>query len=929
MKGVEVDLQLKEGARPRFFKARSVAYTLKGGIEMELDRLVRQGVYRPISHSDWAAPIVPVRKSDGTIRICGDYKLTVNPAAECDTYPVPKTEDLFATLNGGEKFTKLDLRQAYQQLLLSEQSQMYCAVNTHRGLFQPTRLQFGIHSAAGIFQRELEKRLTAVPSTVVRVDDILITGRNDEEHLANLGMVLEVLKNNGLRLRRDKCLFLSPEVVYLGFRISKRGIETVQEKIRPVLEAPEPKDPTQLKSFLGMLQYYHRHLPNLSMVLEPLHLLLRQNQEWVWGPKQADAFKLAKERLAGSELLVHYDPTKPLFLAVDASPYGVGAVLSNQIGSSEKPVAYASRTLNQAERNYSQTEREGLAMVWGVKKFHQYLLGLKFTIHTDHKPLLGIFGESKPIPTHSALRIQRWALTMSGYNYELLYRSGAQNGNADGMSRLPLSDNPEEESQLQNFVHMVDLVHAPVKAEEVRRETERDATLVRVKEFILEGWPDELTADEAFQPYKKRSDELTIEEGVILWGGRVVVPPKLRSQVLKELHMGHVGMRRMKMLARSYCWWPSMDEQIENEVATCDACIEHAQNPPSAILHPWESASRPWSRIHVDHAGPFLGRTFLVVIDSHSKWVDVYEVPSTAAEHTIEKLRQSFAIQGLPDSIVSDNGTCFTSQEFKNFVKVNGVRHTTSAPYHPSSNGAAERTVRSFKQTLKKLLVTSKDPISTQLSRLLFAFRHTPTSTNGVSPAEIMFKVKPRTRLSGMKPELSSSWRKAADKMIESRPGARNREFAVGDRVMARSYRQGQKWVDGIILERTGPLSYKIKVDGGSVRRHVDQVRKDARAFVSKDQWSGVDADLGASVDEHQLPTEESVIPPLVEDQSESLAGVGAPLVMTPEVVESSLDSSVPEVEAPAESAPATSTVDQRYPQRSRQPPKRLRDYVC
>ena len=434
MKGTEVHLQLKQEARPKFFRARSVPYALKKGIEDELDHLVKQGGYVPVSHSDWAAPIVPVKKEDGGIRICGDYKLTVNPCAESDSYPVPKTEDLLATLNGGEKFTKLDMRQAYQQLKLDSDSQKMCTVNTHRGLFQPTRLQYGIHAASGVFQREMEGRLAGIPRTVVRVDDILVTGEDTQQHLENLGSVLRSLKANGLRLKRSKCTFFSPSVIYLGFRISSQGVEPLQEKVGAVLEAPTPKDTTQLKSFLGMLQYYHRHLPDLARVLEPVHQLLRKGQKWVWRTEQEVAFKKTKEVLAGSDLLVNFDPLKPLVLAVDASPYGVGAVLSHLVEGVEKPIAYASRTMNSAERNYCHTEREGLAMVYGVKKFHQYLYGHKFQLYTDHKPLLGIFGEYKPIPTHSAARVQRWALIMAAYNYELLYRPGEQNANADGMS---------------------------------------------------------------------------------------------------------------------------------------------------------------------------------------------------------------------------------------------------------------------------------------------------------------------------------------------------------------------------------------------------------------------------------------------------------------------------------------------------------------
>ena len=919
MKGVEVDIKLKDGFKPKYFRARPVPYALKKGIEDELDKLVEQGTYKAVSHSLWAAPIVPVRKEDGSIRICGDYKLTVNQASECDTYPVPKTEDLLATLNGGEKFSKLDLCQAYQQLIMKEESQKVCTVNTHRGLFQPTRLQFGIHSAAGIFQREMERRLAAVPGTIVRVDDILVTGGNDQEHLQNLELVLKVMEENGLRLKESKCTFFADEVVYLGFKISRNGVETVEEKIRPVLDAPIPTTTTQLKSFLGMLQYYHRHLPNLASILEPLHELLRKGQKWTWGASQQRAFQAAKEKLSSSELLVHYDPHKEMILAVDASPYGVGAVLSHISGGVERPIAYASRTLNPAERNYSQTEREGLSMIYGVKKFHQYLLGRKFKIFTDHKPLLGMFGETKPIPTHSAARIQRWAIILTTYNYELVYRPGVQNGNADGMSRLPIEGKDSDSSHVKNDVFMVDLAHSPVTSMEVKRETERDRVLTRVRDFILHGWPDNLEEDVEFRAYKTRADELTVEEGCVLWGSRVVVPPKLRDKVLKDLHLAHVGMTRMKMLARSYCWWPKMDQQVEEVVAGCKTCTENARNPPSAILHPWEGASRPWSRLHIDHAGPFLGKLFLIVVDSFTKWVDAYIVPSTSTEHTMEKLRVSFAVQGLPDNIVSDNASGFTSCEFADFMKNNGIRHTTSAPYHPSTNGAAERTVQSFKMVLKKLCASSKETINTQVSRLLFAFRHTPSTVTGVSPSEMLFKQKPHTRLNKLKPDVSAPWRKAAEKMVETRSGGKLREFGVGEAVIALSFRAGEKWVAGEVLEKTGPVSYKIRVEGGVIRRHTDQIRKDGRPKPStqKRDFEGEIAsehypDPILLPDPRPVPREPVTEKDTISEEDLSVRGDDPP------------EHSSPMKEVMSPHTPVRVRVQ---PERSRRPPKHLGDY--
>jgi len=272
--------------------------------------------------------------------------------------------------------------------------------------------------ASGVFQRNMEQRLGHVGGTIVRVDDILVTGENDEEHLDNLGKVLQVLEENGLRLKREKCKFFMEEVDFLGYRISAEGVKPIQDKIKSILDAPAPQNESQVKSFLGMIQYYHRHLPHLASELEPLHRLLRKGVKWSWGETQERAFKAAKAMLTAENLLIHYDPNLPIVVHTDASPYGLGGVLSHLTNDgSERPVAYVSRTLSVHERNYAHIEKEGLAVVYTVKKFHQYLYGRSFDVFTDHKPLLGLLGEHKPISETAAARIQRWALLLSAYDY--------------------------------------------------------------------------------------------------------------------------------------------------------------------------------------------------------------------------------------------------------------------------------------------------------------------------------------------------------------------------------------------------------------------------------------------------------------------------------------------------------------------------------
>ena len=277
MKGAKAHIYLKDDVEPKFCKPRPVPYALKDRIEQELDRLVQEGILEPVEVSEWAAPIVPIVKNDQSIRICGDYKVTVNQASKLDNYPIPKADDLFATLAGGQKFTKLDLSQAYQQMLSDGESRECLTINTHKGLFRPTRLAYGVKSAPGIFQREMEKRLSNIPYTVVRIDDILISGEDDEVHLRNVAAVLQVLRDSGLRLKRSKCKFMMNQVEYLGMNINSRGMSPVQGKVQAIQEAPAPQDVSQLQSFIGMINYYQRCIPNLSSILAPLHVLLRKD----------------------------------------------------------------------------------------------------------------------------------------------------------------------------------------------------------------------------------------------------------------------------------------------------------------------------------------------------------------------------------------------------------------------------------------------------------------------------------------------------------------------------------------------------------------------------------------------------------------------------------------------------------------------------
>ena len=823
--GPPVHLYLDEKVKPKYHKPRKVPFSLKEKVDKELERLQDDGIISPVKYSKWAAPVVPVLKRDGTVRLCGDYKVTVNQALIAETYPLPVVDDLLAALARGKVFSKLDMSNAYLQLPLDEASQQHVVINTHKGLFKYHRLPFGVSTAPSIFQRCMDSVLQGLEGVVAFIDDVLVTGETEEEHLQNLDAALQRLEEADFTLKNIKCSFMQPEIDFLGYHIDADGRHPMDEKIRAIKEAPTPKNVSELRAFLGLVNYYSKFLPNLSTTLRPLYILLLKHRKWTWGPEQEKAFNAAKQALQHNSVLVHFDPKKQLVLACDASPYGIGAVLSHVMeDGTERPIAYTSRTLNQAEQNYSQLEREALAIVSGVKKFHPYLYGRQFTIQSDHKPLSFLFHESKSIPPMASSRVQRWALALSAYQYNIEYKAGSRLCHADGLSRLPRPATIINDGQTPEMTFLINhLSSTCMTALHIKEWTSKDKTLSQVKRFILIGWPENLK-DKELKPFFTRRDELSLLDGCVLWGTRVIVPPQGRKAILNELHETHPGASRMKTLARAYIWWPNMDADIEQLVRACSVCQESRPAPPSAPLHPWSWPSEPWSRLHIDFTGPFMGKMYLVLVDAHSKWMDVEIMSQITASQTIEKLRSIFAVHGLPKKVVSDNGPTFTSQEFQEFMERNGIVHVKSAPYHPSSNGLAERAVRSFKQGLKS--ITGKS-VQEKLSKFLLKYRITPHSTTGIPPAEMLMKRRLRTKLDFLYPDVNKRVVQQQEKQKETHDNSFPiRTFKAGDLVYAENFTSSPRWIPATVLHSTGPLSYLVKTtDGREIRRHVDNLR--------------------------------------------------------------------------------------------------------
>ena len=927
--GFTASLTLKEGAKPIFCKARPVPYAMKEAIEKELDQLQGEGKIYPVNYSEWASPTVNIPKSNGRVRICGDYKVSVNRVLEVDQYPLPSVEDCFAQISGAKVFSKLDLAQAYTQLELDKDSQELLTINTHRGLYRYTRLNYGVASAPAIFQKTMDRILSGIPRIVCRLDDVLIAALDDLDHDLILYEILRRLKKHKIKLNVPKSLFKVPSLIFLAHQLDKDGIRPTDDKVAAMVNAPTPGNQSELRSWLGMVNFYGRFLQNLSSELHPLNKLLQKGVSWSWTDECEVALNKTKQALQSAELLIHYDPKLPIKLSCDASPYGVGAVLAHVMpDKSERPIAYASRTLSSSERNYAQIEREALGIIFGVKKFHKYLFARKFTLTTDSKPLTTILGPKSGIPTVAAARMQRWAVILSGYHYDIEYRRSADHCNADALSRLPLQTGAS--SKLSEETYRISYVEElPLSARDIGKATQKDPVLARVHDFVINGWPS--VVKEMFIPYHRRRNELSVENNCVLWGMRVVIPTVLRRRILEELHEEHLGIVKSKSFARGYIWWPRLDSDIESMVQSCQVCSAVQKSPPKAPLHPWQWATRPWQRVHIDFAEK-RGKYLLIIYDSYSKWVDALPMKTITAEKTIEKLRVVFAYFGLPEKIVSDNGPQFTSEQFRLFLLNNGIQHHLVPVYHPASNGAAERSVQTVKTALEKKVLDTNVPtnmsLSHKLASFLIMYRSTPHTVTGQSPATLFLKRQIRNRFTLLKPNLEERVTKQQEQQVKNhdKRGVRMREFEPGEVVRVKNFRGSgpEKWLSGTIIERSGLLTYTVEVGGNTRSIHVEHII----GCGSKKQPL---ADSSLPSVPNSLPnfSEESVTAPEIIVQ-EAVSPSDSTVEMSPSVCtfspggkEKSGSECISTPGTPVEK-PTSEIQTRRYPQRERKPRQRL-----
>ncbi|XP_062538974.1 uncharacterized protein K02A2.6-like [Armigeres subalbatus] len=837
-----VHLMLKNDPKPVFRPKRPVAYSMESAVEEELLRLERLGIVKQVEFSDWAAPIVVVRKPNGTVRICADFSTGLNSALESNCYPLPLPEDIFSKMSNCRYFSHIDLSDAYLQVPVDEESQQLLTINTHKGLYQFTRLSPGVKSAPGAFQQIMDNMLAGLDFAVGYLDDVLVGGRTKEEHQQNLQKVLTRLQEFGFTVRIEKCSFGMRQVKYLGQILDAEGIRPDPDKVAAIINMPPPHDVSTLRSYLGAINYYGKYVREMRTLRQPMDQLLKVDTKFDWSPACQKSFDRFRELLQSPLLLTHFNPSMDIIVSADASSVGLGARIAHRFpDGTVKAIYHVSRSLSAAETNYSQIEKEGLALVFAVTRFHRMLFGRKFILETDHKPLLQIFGSKKGIPIYTANRLQRWALTLLLYDFEIYYVSTDSFGHADVLSRLINNHvRPEEDYviaslELEHNVRTIineTLQTFPLSFKLIQGATRSDSCIQQVIRYVNENWPSkkETITDPGIQQFFLRRECLSVVDGCLMYGERLVIPLACRKKVLLQLHKGHPGVERMRSIARQHIYWPNIDVDVTNFVRSCNECASVAKTDRKTNLASWPKPAKPWQRLHLDYAGPLDGNFFLILVDSYTKWPEVIRTKDITTATTVRLLRGIFSRYGQPETLVTDNGTQLTSEKFESFCVTNGIIHLKTAPYHPQSNGLAERFVDTFKRSIKKI-TAGGETLDEAIDSFLLCYRSTPcrSAPDGKSPGELMYGRPMRTFLELLRPPTPYNKPTNDQEMQFNRKhGTKARNYLPQDLVWAKVYSANKwTWQPGKVIERIGGVMYNIWLPAKKclIRSHCNQMR--------------------------------------------------------------------------------------------------------
>ena len=822
---------MKKDAIPIVHPPRRIAFTLKDRIQKELERMEKLGVIVQVDEgTEWVNSMAVVEKP-GKLRLCLDPS-SLNKVVVREHTTLPTVEETLAKLTNARYFSKLDAKDGYWQVPLTTRSSYYTTFNTPFGRYRYTRLPFGINSANEVFHKRMSQIYDRLPGVIVMHDDILVYGASITEHNDRLVSVFDRSRQKGVKLNKGKCRFNADKIIFMGHQITRNGIQMDPEKVHDILNMPRPTDKTGVQRLLGMLNFLNKHIPNLSQLTQPIRTLLDKRVEFVWTFEHDEAIDKIKTVLSSDQVLAFYDINNNITLSCDASKDGLGSCILQD----NRPISYASRSLTKCQKQYAQIEKELLAIVFGCERFHQYLYGKEVLVQTDHKPLINML--KKPLHTTPA-RIQRLLIRLQRYNLKLTYVPGKFMYIADCLSRAFCTTNLSEsdknlESEAELMIHsVVENVNCSKQMmHKIKAETANDDALKLVKYYIMNGsWPKYVNdCGEPAKLYWSMRDELSLYQEIVLYNDRIVIPRSLRTELLHRIHEGHQGREKCKSLARRVIYWKGMSADIDNFVNRCEACLSQRNAPPREPILRRELPNRAWEVVAVDIFS-YGGIKYQIITDYFSKWPEICRMPRDPTSHSvIEHLKTTFSRFGIASVIYSDGDSLYNSQEFRKFCLNYECDHKFSSSRYAQSNGFAERSVQTVKNTIKKCIVDGTD-----LNIAILNYRNTPLGQGLSSPAVLLFSRNLRTKIPCVEKFLVNKTDLETKKLLQNRQNVADKyynrttrnvrpDFKSGDLVVYRDKLAEKIWQQGQIVKAVAPRSYQVVNSNGNIVRRTSRM---------------------------------------------------------------------------------------------------------
>ena len=858
IEGVVHRIKVDRSHTPVVHPPRRVPVTLRSKVKNELQRMERLGVVKRVHEpTDWVNSMVIVTKPNGKLRICIDPR-DLNKAIKREYYPMKTIEEVSTRMQNAKVFSVLDASSGFWQVRLDKSSAKLCTFNTPFGRYMFKRLPFGLSSAQDVFQDIMSEIFKDIEGVEVIVDELLIWGETEKQHDIRLKQVLERARHHNLKLNKDKSQIRCGEINYIGHILSKDGLKADPRKVEAIQKMDSPKNKEELQRFLGMTTYLGKFIPNMSQTAAPLRSLLEKDVEWHWEEEQNKSFETLKKQVTEAPILQYFSPDKPVKISVDASSKGMGAVLLQE----EHPVAYASKALTSSQQNYAQIEKEMLAIVFGCTKFHDYIFGLPdVEVETDHKPLEMILKKT----LHQApARLQRMILTIQRYPITVKYRPGKELIIADTLSRAFLPDHSDSVLSDRfeiNIIHTLPISERKLK--EFKQETLQDPSLQLLKSIVENGWPQmKSEVPPSITPYWNYRDEITTHDGIMFRGAKVIVPRSMQREMLHNIHSSHLGMEKCKHRARDVLYWPAMSKQIEDFVSKCPTCHKYQRKNTREPLMSHPIPKRPWARVGADLC-ELNGHTYLVVVDYYSGFIEIDALQTTTSQRVITHCKSHFARHGIPDVLITDNGPQFSSDAFRAFTHDYQIKHHTSSPHYPQSNGLAEKAVQTVKNLIKKATDEDADPYLA-----LLEFRNTPINDKLGSPVQRLMGRRTKTLIPTTEYLLSPKTvkpiivqeeikqQRIKQKHYYDKHAKSLKELNIGDNV---SIQRDNKWMPAIITAASGtPRSYIVTTPDGQTyrrnRRHIIKNTSEQPTYLDDES-----SENGDNVDIEDTPNSETV----------------------------------------------------------------------